>query len=40
MTFKLPPDLVASVRSRASAEGTTISNLVANAFARVHRQGT
>ncbi|AYA41468.1 hypothetical protein HZS38_14010 [Xenorhabdus nematophila] len=32
VTFKLPPGLVASVRSRALAEGMTISKLVAQAL--------
>jgi predicted DNA-binding transcriptional regulator YafY len=32
VTFKLPPGLVNSIRSRAAAEGTTISDLVSRAL--------
>ena len=32
VTFKLPPSLVGLVRSRAAAEGTTISDMVSRAL--------
>jgi len=32
VTFKLPPSLVSSVRVRAAADGTTISETVARAL--------
>ena len=32
VTFKLPPSLVDSIRARAAAEGTTISDMVSRAL--------